>query len=55
MHVPGAKVAGPDTLAARDAEIVAARRAYREREPEVDAAVIGDCLHAVHWAHRSPD
>ena len=47
--------AGVEELRARDGEIVAARTAYREREPELDGAVLGDCLHAVHWAYRSPD
>lgn len=48
--------AAVEKLKARDAEIVAARTKYRERETELDNAVISDCLHAVSWAYQSsPD
>lgn len=47
--------AAVEALRSVDAEIVALRTSYRQREPEIDAAVIGDCLHAVHWAHHTPD
>jgi hypothetical protein len=44
-----------DELRSRDSEIAAARAAYREREADLDVAVITDCLHAVHWAHQTPN
>ena len=43
-----------EALRARDAEIAAARAAYREREAALDEAVIGDCIAAIHWAHQTP-
>ena len=36
-------------------EINAARTAYREREQDLDNAVLGDCLHALYWSHSDPD
>lgn len=52
----GVDSAALESLKERDAEIVAARTAYREREPELDEAVISDCVAAVDWAHTgSPD
>jgi hypothetical protein len=42
--------AAVEALRERDAEIVAARARYREREGELDGCVIADCIHAVHWA-----
>lgn len=47
---------GVRALEPRDAEIVAARTRYRDREPELDGAVISDCFAALDWAHDpSPD
>jgi hypothetical protein len=49
-------VTDPDALRAlepRDAKIVAGRDRFREREPELDGAVISDCIAAVSWAHQS--
>lgn len=45
--------AGVEALATRDAEIVAARTGYRERQGELDGAVLADCIPAVSWAHQS--
>ena len=44
-----------DALRSRDGEIAAARAAYRERENDIDVAVISDCRHAVRWAHQTPN
>jgi hypothetical protein len=46
--------AGIDALEGRNDEIAAARTKYRERESELDGAVIGDCVAALHWAHQTP-
>ena len=43
---------GVRALEARDAEIVEARRRHREREAELDEAVISDCFAALDWAHN---
>lgn len=45
--------AGVEALRGRDAEIVAARKRYREEQKELDHAVIADCLLALDWAHTS--
>jgi uncharacterized protein YbbC (DUF1343 family) len=45
--------AAVEALRERDAEIVAARGAYRESNAELDGAVVADCIHAVHWALNS--
>jgi hypothetical protein len=42
--------AAVEELRERDAEIAAARRAYRAREAELDGCVVADCIIAVHWA-----
>ena len=36
-------------------EISAARAAYRQREEELDNAVLGDCLHGLYWSHSDSD
>jgi hypothetical protein len=41
-----------EALEARDAEIAAARSAYKEREAELDEAVLADCTAAILWSHR---
>jgi hypothetical protein len=46
--------AGIDALAGRNDEIAAARAKYREKESELDGAVISDCVAALHWAHQTP-
>jgi len=45
--------AAVEELAPRNAEIAAARTDYREQEPDLDGAVLSDCLAAVSWAHQS--
>jgi hypothetical protein len=50
-----ADAAGVEALHARDEEIVAARKAYREQNAALDAAVIGDCLSALRWAYGGAD
>jgi hypothetical protein len=47
--------AGVEALRERDAEIVAARGKYREEHEELDNAVLADCIHALHWAHSTPN
>jgi hypothetical protein len=42
-----------EALKERDAEILAARTRYREQEPDLDGALISDCLAAVSWAHNT--
>jgi hypothetical protein len=42
--------AGVETLRMRDAQIVAARTAYREQHGDLDAAVFGDCYAALLWS-----
>jgi hypothetical protein len=44
-----------EALRERDAEIVAARGKYREEHEELDDAVLADCVHALHWAHSTPN
>jgi hypothetical protein len=44
-----------DALRERDGQIAAARSAHRERERDLDDAVIADCLAALHWTHNSGD
>jgi hypothetical protein len=51
-------IADPDAVRAleeRDAEIAAARVKYREKESELDEALISDCAAAVSWAHGKAD
>jgi hypothetical protein len=38
----------------RDAEVVAERQAIRALDPDLDDAVLGDCLAALRWAHSTP-
>jgi hypothetical protein len=47
--------AAVEELQPRLAESRAARRAYREREEELDNAVLADCIQALHWSHHTPD
>ena len=42
-----------DALRERDAEIVAARTDYKQREPDLDNATFADCAAALDWAHTS--
>jgi hypothetical protein len=44
--------AAVDALRPLDEQIVALRKAYRERNEELDNAVLSDCLHAMHWPTR---
>jgi hypothetical protein len=44
-----------DALRPADREIAEARARYRATESELDAAVIGDCLAALLWAHHTPE
>ncbi len=45
-----------EELRPRDTEIAEARKAYRDREPDLDQAVFTDCLQAIEWRHTgSPD
>ena len=44
-----------EALRPKHEEISAARSAYREREEELDNAVLGDCLHGLYWSHSDPD
>ncbi len=39
-------------LEGRETEIATARKRYREREPDLDGAVISDCFAALDWAHH---
>lgn len=45
--------AGVEALKKRDAEIVAARKRYREEQEELDHAVMADSIQALHWAHHT--
>jgi len=45
--------AAVDAYRERDAEIVAARTAYREAHGDLDTAVISDCFAALNWAHST--
>jgi hypothetical protein len=45
--------AAVQALEKRDAEIVAARDAFKEKEAELDGAIYADCAAAVSWAHTS--
>jgi hypothetical protein len=44
-----------EELEPRLAESRAARRAYRDREEELDNCVLADCLHALHWSRHTQD
>lgn len=45
--------AGVEALKERYAEIRAARKQYRDENEELDHAVVGDCIHALYWAHST--
>lgn len=44
-----------DALRPKHEEIRAERAAYRERNEELDNAVLADCLQGVYWSHSDPD
>ncbi len=46
--------AAVDGLQPRLAQSRAARRAYREREEELDNCILADCIQGVHWSHHTP-
>jgi hypothetical protein len=55
---PKPVVADPEALAAlrpQGEQAAAARAAYREWVGELDAAVIGDCIAALLFAHHTPE